>query len=353
MEYIETFPEEKLSFNYSNPFQEELGRLSEYQGAITIPRKYYVVAPRASLVANNYHVGLSRFKRVILESLPRVGSIGPIAEAKLALRTLAPKSHSISHPAISLVHRQASNYGHWLMDYLPRALAALHFRQESGDRVKVIVPGPLNSWQRRSLELIGIESEDLISVNLTNKTQLNMKLDLGIFSRSHSYYFNSPQDYKDALSPLVFTTIKEKIFAGTPASNLKKAKKKIFILRKSASDTDRRFIINETEVKELLTSYGFVFVYLEDLTFDQQVALFSESSHVIAVHGSGLTNLMFTQECNVLELFSSGTGIKPEYWQLTSMMNGFYSHVVVNTQPPYHDLHVPVGKIRSFLQLSM
>lgn len=352
MEYIEIFPEERLNFSYSNPFREELGRLSEYQGSITIPRKYYVAASGASLVANNYHVGISRFKRVILESLPRVGSISPVAEAKLAIRSLAPQSHSISHPVVSLVHRQASNYGHWLMDYLPRALAALHFRQETGAKVKVIVPEPLSSWQRRSLELIGIEEENLIPVSMASKAPLNMKLDLGIFTRAHSFYCDSAHGCKDALSPLVFLSIKERVLCGINEGKLGKPNRKIFILRKSSGGADRRFITNEAELKQLLNPYGFVFVYLEDLAFDEQVTMFSESSHIIAVHGSGLTNLMFTQGCKVLELFSSGHGIRPEYWQITTMNHGQYSHIVVDTKPPFHDLQVPLEKIRNFLDLT-
>lgn len=353
MEYIETFPEERVAFHYSNPFQAELGRLAEYQGIITIPRQYYVVTPRASLVAQNYHVGISRFKRVILESLPRAESISPIAEVKLAIRTLAPHSHIIKQPAVSLVHRQASNYGHWLMDYLPRALAALHFRQETGAKVKVIVPDPLASWQRRSLELLGIEQEDLIPVSIHAKTRLSMHLNLGIFTRSHSFYSDLRYGCRDALSPLAFSSLRERIMKGNNVASMRSEQKRVFILRKSSSDADRRFINNEGDLKQFLRPYGFHFVYLEDLSLDEQISLFASASHIIAVHGSGLANLMFSEGCRVLEIFSRGHGIRPEYWQLAAMTHGQYSHIVVDTKPPFHDLTVPLEQLRKFLDLTL
>lgn len=353
MEYIETFPEERLNFSYSNPFQEELGRLAEYQGSITIPRKYYVIAPRANLVARNYHVGVSQFKRVILESLPRTESIGVVNEAKLSIRSLAPLSHFINHPAVSLVHRQASNYFHWMIDYLPRTLAALHFAQETGATVKVIVSDTLASWQRRSLELIGIEEDDLIPVSLATKKPLNMKLDFGIFMRSHSFFADSCYGCKDALSPHAFLLIKDSIINRVEIAKAEKASRRIFILRKTYGSTDRRFIENEQELKKLLEPYGFLFLFLEDLSFDEQVAFFTDASHIISVHGSGLTNLMFSKGAHVLEIFSSGHGVRPEYWQLSVMTNCSYSHIIVPTLPPHHDVTIPIDKVKFFLEMTM
>ncbi|MCS5704700.1 glycosyltransferase family 61 protein [Synechococcus sp. FGCU-3] len=352
MKDVELHPEEKLEFDYKNPFSEAMGRLSEYQGSITLPKKYYVVAKNAHLVARNYHVGITRFKRVILESLPRAASISLLAEAKLAVRSLAPRSHSVNGPAVSLVHRQASNYGHWLMDYLPRALAALHFRQETGGSVKVIVPDSLAPWQLRSLELIGFDEEDLIPISMNSTKVLNIKLEYAIFSRSHSFFSDPRYGCKDALSPLIFRSLKEKVIQCMISREPEHRTKKLFILRKSAGGMDRRFIINMFELKELLAPYGFEFIYLEDLLFDQQVELFKNASHVIAAHGSGLTNLIFSEGCHVLEAFSSGHGIRPEYWQLTAMTGGHYAHIVVNTEPPFHDMLIPLEKVKGFLELS-
>lgn len=353
MKYIDLYPEETLSFYYSNPFQEQLGRLSEYQGAVTIPRKYYVVAKKANLVSYNYNVGVSQFKRVILESLPRIESIDIVNEAKLAIRSLAPLSHSIKHPSVSLVHRQARNYFHWLIDYLPRSLAALHFAQETGATVKVIVSDSLSAWQRRSLQLIGIEQADLIPVSPPTKKPLNIKLDHAIFLRSHSYSFDLRYGYRDALSPLFFRSMKERITKRAGISRAEKACTRIFILRKTFGSADRRFIENMAELKNLLEPFGFLFLFLEDLTFDEQVAFFTDASHIIAVHGSGLANLMFSQGAHILEIFSSGHGVRPEYWQLSVMTNCTYSHFVVPTSPPHHDVSIPLDKVKSFLDMTL
>lgn len=353
MKYINLHPEETLNFYYNNPFQEQLGRLSEYQGIITIPPKYYLVASKANLVSYKYNVGVSQCKRVILESLPRIESIDIVNEAKFAIRSLSPQSHTIKHPVVSLVHRQASNYFHWMIDYLPRSLAALHFAQETGAMVKVIVSESLSTWQRRSLELIGIEQSDLIPVCPPGKKPFNMKVDHGIFLRSHSYSSDSCYGYRDALSPLFFKSMTDCITKKSGISRDEKVCKRIFILRKSFGSADRRFTINVAELKNLLEPYGFLFLFLEDLSFDQQVALFRDASHIIAVHGSGLANLMFAQGAHILEIFSSGHGVRPEYWQLSVMTNCTYSHIVVPTSPPHHDVSIPIDKVKSFLEMTL
>lgn len=61
----------------------------------------------------------------------------------------------------------------------------------------------------------------------------------------------------------------------------------------SRSRAESRRICNEQQLSQRLCSQGFREVFLEDLSFSEQVRLFASASHVVAVHGSGLTNVLF------------------------------------------------------------
>jgi hypothetical protein len=83
--------------------------------------------------------------------------------------------------------------------------------------------------------------------------------------------------------------------------------KKIFISRRGT-----RRLINESEVKGLLSSHGFETVYFEDLAIAEQWALMRNATDVVAIHGAALGCLAFQPAdaaeppLSVVELFGSG-----------------------------------------------
>jgi capsular polysaccharide biosynthesis protein len=52
------------------------------------------------------------------------------------------------------------------------------------------------------------------------------------------------------------------------------------------------------------------------LTLEEQIDLFSNATHVIGVHGAGLTNLIHARTAAVLELFAENHGLRPDYFQI-------------------------------------
>ncbi|MBE9039612.1 tetratricopeptide repeat protein [Oscillatoriales cyanobacterium LEGE 11467] len=85
-------------------------------------------------------------------------------------------------------------------------------------------------------------------------------------------------------------------------NRLSETPERIYISR---AKTRYRHLFNEAEVLELLKEYGFVSVYLEELSLDEQIHLFSQVKAVVAPHGSGLTNIIFCQpQTSVVEIVS-------------------------------------------------
>lgn len=84
-------------------------------------------------------------------------------------------------------------------------------------------------------------------------------------------------------------------------SNSIEPSKRIYVSRKNAK---MRLVENEAEVENLLKKYGFDIVLAEELSFQEQVLLFSQCEVFISIHGAALTNLIFmTEGTQVLEFF--------------------------------------------------
>jgi capsular polysaccharide biosynthesis protein len=69
--------------------------------------------------------------------------------------------------------------------------------------------------------------------------------------------------------------------------------------------TTGRGVTNEAEVLEMLKKKGFRGYRLSELSFKQQIGLFTSARIVIGAHGAGLSNIVFCQPgTKVIELFS-------------------------------------------------
>lgn len=77
--------------------------------------------------------------------------------------------------------------------------------------------------------------------------------------------------------------------------------KRIFISRK---DSGVRILHNEDDVFALFEVHGFKKYIMTDLTFLQQVELFSNAEIVVGAHGAGMTNIMFCRPgTKIFEIF--------------------------------------------------
>ena len=94
---------------------------------------------------------------------------------------------------------------------------------------------------------------------------------------------------------------------------------RIYISRRSAR---KRRIVNENEVIEILSHLGFETFQTEDLSFAEQVRIFSRARCIASNHGAGLTNMLFIPEGgSVLELRHQSDDINNCYFTLASALN--------------------------------
>jgi capsular polysaccharide biosynthesis protein len=160
----------------------------------------------------------------------------------------------------------------------------------------------LTSWQIDSLKLLGYEPNDCIRWD-RSRVQVK-KLIVPSLRRYWGYYDRTYKTYGPVVSPMACCWIRQRVLSNLSnnGSDKHSFSSNIFISRRKALS---RKIINENEVIEALAPFGFVAYVLEDLTFSEEVRLFSQAKMVVAPQGSGLINMIFSEKLAVIELFCS------------------------------------------------
>jgi len=188
----------------------------------------------------------------------------------------------------SLVNHWSKNYYHWIMDCLTRIEGIEYYQKQTGCKPLLIINSHPTSWQIESLKILGYQPEDYIEWNIS-KVKVK-KLVVPSFRRQGEW-----------VAPSSLYWLRERILNNLPISegNQISYSPNIYISRAKASG---RRVINEDEVMEFLKPLGFVSYSLEDMSFAEQVRLFSNAKNIIASHGAGLTNMIFSpQNATVIE----------------------------------------------------
>jgi capsular polysaccharide biosynthesis protein len=82
---------------------------------------------------------------------------------------------------------------------------------------------------------------------------------------------------------------------------------------------------------DALGDMGFQAFVLEEMSVAAQAALFSSADVVVAPHGAGLTNIIYADDLQVVELFGN---VRPHYYRLATMLDFEYSYVLCEKRGP-------------------
>lgn len=214
-----------------------------------------------------------------------------------------PKIAASDVPVISLSSHWHNAFYHWLHEVLPQ-LGLLEKGDLTGAHFFVATKLP---FQKQSLDLLGIKPQNRISA-----TQFDAVKAPAIITLS------TPQ----MPTPSTVAFLRSQFL---PHLKKSKAKKRLYLSR---GDADRRRVINETEVTQILEQYGFEKAMTANLDLLDQMELFYNAEMVVAPHGAGLSHLAFCDPGTpVLELFSPAY-INTCYWHLSSAASLNYSYLL-------------------------
>lgn len=208
-----------------------------------------------------------------------------------------------------LAAASGANYYHWLLESLPR----LWLLEQAGVDLNSINRFLLNEEQSpfhsQTLERLGVAPGKLMSCR---KDQVLRCIHLVVSSL--------PAD------PMVYpgwalAFLRERFLPAAAPMNVER----IFISRRHAL---RRRLLNETEIEAGLRAAGFKTVVLEQQSFAEQIGLFASARIIVAPHGAGLSNLVFSEPgTRVVELVAP-TFINHCYQRLAGAMRLPYAEVV-------------------------
>lgn len=100
-------------------------------------------------------------------------------------------------------------------------------------------------------------------------------------------------------------------------------RRRIYITRRPGPLGHVRLIENDEQLWQALRTKGFERYALEDLSFDEQIALFYDAEMVVAAHGAGLANLLFAEAIDVIELHA-GALVVPYFYYMSASLGHRY-----------------------------
>jgi hypothetical protein len=195
-----------------------------------------------------------------------------------------PKPVKLSGNWTSIVSRWVPtnvfpNYTHWLLDALPRLALWPEFPPDT----QILIPERLFPSQKESLAMLGV----LDRCRFTSETHLEIE----------QYYFSSPTAMLDCYNPYAVNFLRRSFLPKADPDY--SGPKKFFVTRTGSV----RNLNNMAEVHDFFTRLGWALVQPAELTFAQQIKLFSEAEAICGTVGSGMTNAVFCKPgCQIVLL---------------------------------------------------
>ena len=248
-------------------------------------------------------------------------------------------------PILFLGGSASFNYYHWLIEILPKLFALDASTLAYLNIEKVLVPpGVLaNNNLKNALEQV------------VRLKKFNIKIISGgnNFSRFREvYYVNSFNNVLinawDKKSLAIDSHFSQELLVDyarlLKQENIKLVmpRRKIFILRKEESVSSynkRRY--NQEDIFAIAKKFGFSGVYLEDLSFSEQVNTFASATHIIGPSGAAWANIIFCDDaCLALSWLSALSKDFSVYSTLAHYAGGDLRFLEAKLDNP-EDLHGP------------
>jgi capsular polysaccharide biosynthesis protein len=226
-------------------------------------------------------------------------------------RRLGPV-RTLNGTSLLLAATEGRRYFHWMMDVLPRVeTARQHYALSEFDH---IITNPItSSFQRETLEAVGIDLNRVVETRSARQLKC-AELVAPSLPRGNG---QTPEWAIDFL---------RSAFAPEESSG---TGRRIYVSRR---DAERRRVRNEREVTTILRQYGFETFEPVQHTVSEQAARMAGTTHVIAPHGGGLTNVTFCRpNVRVWEVFPSAN-VKTHFWQIANILGSKYSYTLANEE---------------------
>ena len=190
----------------------------------------------------------------------------------------------IDRPVIEILGPGSPVYGHWLVDFLPRAAIAREVLGDAFDDCQIPLPRDLPDWTVDLLvRFTGFRPENALRYDPGAEFLSCARLCMPSFGHaSGGYFFHSfVRDFYARFVPQ------------RPATR----NRRLCLSRRNFEHQTRGVLKGfeqRLHMEQVAVEHGFEIVCPEELSFDQQVALFAEAGIVLGEYGSALHNTLFS-----------------------------------------------------------
>ncbi|MGB3514021.1 MAG: tetratricopeptide repeat protein [Microcoleaceae cyanobacterium] len=265
------------------------------------------------------------------------------AELIISSEKLSPVYQIDGTVAFLSVRWGGGGYYHWMFDVLARISLLYKSNIDISSIDKFIFNKIQTKFQRETIKTLGISQDKIIeSIH---------------YPHIHAQKLIVPSiPYQEGFRNTKWACnfFKEKFL---PNNFLKSSlAEKIYISRKQAS---KRRVVNEAEVVSLLEKFGFQIIILELMSVAEQALCFANAKVVVAPHGAGLTNLVFSSSgTKVIEFFDSEYVVKC-YWLISNVCGLEHYHLIgdefnddFSGKPARKNIFVNLQKLLDLIKLA-
>ena len=226
------------------------------------------------------------------------------------------------------VERVYHNYSHWLTAHLPKLLLL----KERGELDELVLPPELSANLRASLRRLGLDPERFRTFDPSRPLHVD---ELTVVS-------------SDRFRPELLRPVRDAL------GEFRRGQepwRRLFISRSKAA---RRRLLNEEALWPLLRDTGFDRIWMEDLSFDEQVRLMGETHILLAPHGAGLTNMMFCPPGAHIVEIADLSFPNPNFYALACAMGHHYwlvpGRAIGDVHPLEKDLQADPAAVAEILR---
>ena len=243
---------------------------------------------------------------------------------------LISRTSKFEKPSAWICDNWSTAYFHWFCDALPR-LQALS-RQQPLEELTLFLPARAARFPYIEASLRAFSLGDVRTLGRLQRV------------RCRKLFVPEHPAYTGFFRPELMSEIRDKLramIASTAGNN-----RRVFLSR---ADASRRRLKNEANLDAVLRNHGFETVVANDLTWFEQLALFHNVSHLVSIHGAGLTNmLMMPAGSRVLEIRDSSESTPDCYLTLASACGHDYYYALsqrIDSSASIHEGDVTISPV--------
>ncbi|MBW4666038.1 MAG: glycosyltransferase family 61 protein [Cyanomargarita calcarea GSE-NOS-MK-12-04C] len=277
-----------------------------------------------------YNILLTKNRKIISESF---NTIRP--KESFNLKSLFNLKVETISGYCTVFHQWTNNYYHTIIDNIPRFYLTCQQEliQNQTEEVKLIHSRYISEMDKFFLSKFITPNVKITPVKKDKLYQIDKLIFSTFLTRDSIGYL--PKAYRE-----------EFVSKYTP-KRLRKKNHRIYISRESAYNG--RHILNEEELLKVINQFGFQKIILESMSISEQIELFYDAEAVIAPHGAGLTNIIFSENIKVLELFPCPV-ITTHYYFISKSVGHTYQYCSATENTHNSNFVVDVMQVKMHLE---